>query len=121
MRDCPKCQHRHVDGPECPDCGYRDSGYKGQAVPADHGCAHVDRGQRCTGVGSLSQSTKGGGPWYCATHFPLFATRGSATPMPTHVASTFARVRASFETETVAEREAIRGESLYRAETEAET
>ena len=68
---------------KCPDCGDPlpakatscSCGWKAPqerkryADPLAHVCAWTTGGQRCQNPGSLSEGTKGDGPWYCAPHF----------------------------------------------------
>ncbi len=82
MRDCPKCS-KPVDGLSCAFCGWVDPTSPAVAVPAiapiheraHLRCSDVFKGQRCAELGSLSEGTKGEGPWWCAKHFPPFAGR----------------------------------------------
>jgi len=75
-----------VDGEFCPHC---DTGKpKTKALPRDPNwwrCCDVDpiNGARCDKPGSLSDSTTGGGPWYCRQHYPGFRKLPkSAAPPP---------------------------------------
>lgn len=72
MRDCPECGFA-VDGLVCPRCGAGNTTFL---------CCNVERGQQCAKLGTLSSSTTGGGPWYCADHFPPFKGRGSKREAP---------------------------------------
>jgi hypothetical protein len=88
MRDCPKCG-AFVDGLRCKSCGYAEPGAKA-SDPDRYRCEHVDRGQRCAGVGSISPSIHGTGPWFCAQHMPGLGERSSESAP----AGTFEALRA---------------------------
>ncbi len=87
----------------CPLCGWDRPEKRGNAVdPHWWQCANVREGQRCANPGSLSRSTRGGGPWYCRQHFfpqdiPRGAPRPNILPLP-------------LDAEAALERAAIRGE-----------
>lgn len=69
MRDCPQCG-TPVDGPICGNCGSREKGGRagsGHDRNANR-CAWNANGERCRYPGTLSHSTLGQGPWYCAGH-----------------------------------------------------
>jgi hypothetical protein len=70
MRDCPQC-NSHVDGSQCPRCGYADPGAEnqGSADPMHFRCENTAFGERCANLGTISHSTVGGGPWLCSRHF----------------------------------------------------
>jgi len=77
MLDCPNCGESTYDGASCSACRFV---VRGKKLPAPHdpshlGCWFGERGQRCAELGTLSQGTKGEGPWYCTQHFPPFAGR----------------------------------------------
>lgn len=83
MRDCPKCG-KVVDGLECGFCGYSEERRDGKD-PLHLRCENVYQGQRCAELGTLSENLRGGGPWFCYKHFPLFAGRhycGKPQPPP---------------------------------------
>lgn len=54
---------------ECKSCGQV---FGRHAPDDDHGndtqCAWTDHGSRCSHEGTISDSTVGGGPWYCRRH-----------------------------------------------------
>lgn len=67
---CPHCSQPLEDDGSCPGCAY---GHKRQqAKPPSQQprlCAFNDHGEPCHQPGHLSQTTHGGGPWYCRNHF----------------------------------------------------
>lgn len=85
----PACSNElHAAALSCPACGWDTP--KGAKQLADHDplwhrCSDSDRsGARCSKPGTLSESTRGGGPWFCHQHFPLFHNRyhPRTTPPP---------------------------------------
>ena len=48
-----------------------------------HQCCNEVRGQRCAKPGTISPTTKGTGPWFCADHYLAYkAASDSAVPPP---------------------------------------
>jgi hypothetical protein len=114
MRDCPQCSNP-VDGLVCAKCGWRDPAAKATSDPSALLCEHVDRGQRCAHVGTVSPSTVGGGPWYCLAHAPhlggSFAVRAPTSPHASHVFALAKRYAPKqLDVEQLAERLAIQAE-----------
>lgn len=71
---CPKCKTINQQGAtECDSCGviFADiRGGRGHKQPEIiRPCPWNDHGDICGLIGSLSDSTNGSGPWYCAKHF----------------------------------------------------
>ena len=117
MRDCPKCGDPIADRQDaCSGCGWTKPGRKAAAAafdPLHFLCSHEDRGERCAKPGTLSSSTLGGGPWFCAEHFPPF--KAAAAPRYHQAPAGFFRsVRTLLprkpDLEADAEREAIQAE-----------
>ena len=80
MRSCPRCsQPIGEEARSCEGCGWKDrrSGQADRFDPFRFVCSHEDRGQRCANVATMSQSTLGGGPWFCHEHFPPFRSIGA--------------------------------------------
>jgi hypothetical protein len=65
---CPKCSDiLPIDARACA-CGWRKDGPRGKdEVNLD--CTFNDHGHICGLRGSMSDSTVGGGPWYCSRHY----------------------------------------------------
>lgn len=87
MIDCPQCQAA-VDGAVCPVCKYRDPAAGPDPAQAtsrvskvDRLCVHVERGQRCAKLGTITPNIHGPadgkgphpGPWFCSDHMPGLA------------------------------------------------
>jgi hypothetical protein len=68
----------------CPACGWDKPGRENPIDPQWWRCSDTDQaGNRCAKPGSLSESTRGGGPWFCHQHYPPFRSRGYVrTPPP---------------------------------------
>ena len=100
MKDCKQCGAR-VDGLDCPKCGYTENlKTKSDQDPTWWQCSNVVDGQRCSKPGSMSHSTRGGGPWFCRQHFfPQDATYVTRASGPRKL-----------DAEAVAERLAIQSE-----------
>lgn len=65
---CPKCKDvLAIDARACA-CGWRKDGRKAD-TEIDRTCPWNDHGSVCGVAGSLSDSTNGAGPWYCAPHY----------------------------------------------------
>lgn len=65
-RDCPRCGEPVRDS-SCQFCGW---GTPSKDSPAsDFRCEWRSGGDRCNYAGSMSDGTKGGGPWYCSDHY----------------------------------------------------
>ena len=89
---CPKCGFINQHGAtECDDCGVQFVDIRAGRGAArqdkiDRTCPWNDHGNICGLVGSLSDTTNGQGPWYCAKHFwrlkgwPAKAGAGAPTP-----------------------------------------
>jgi hypothetical protein len=79
-RECPECSRfLPASAKSCPSCGYQIEAEKSVKVDADHGrCEWRAGGVRCHYAGSMSDSTVGGGPWYCGAH--MMAARHSEHP-----------------------------------------
>lgn len=116
MKNCPHCDIP-VDGLRCPQCGHAEAGAS-TADPDRYRCVDVDRGLRCTRLGTVSLSTLGGGPFYCTDHIPGLARARNGGTAPD---GTFAHLRAltkritpvpkPLDLEAVAERLAIQQEA----------
>lgn len=72
---CPKCGDEHPVSATYCGCGHKWGGssrdYAASSGPVDpmYGCCDwTSDGQRCHYPGTHSDSTQGGGPWYCAGH-----------------------------------------------------
>jgi hypothetical protein len=110
-RECPTC-HLPVEGNSCAACGWAEGAARPKVLldPNRHRCADEFRGERCARSGSMSESTLGGGPWYCAEHFPAFrqwrTAKRAAPPQGFRM-----RTAASLA-ESYAERTAMRSEDL---------
>ena len=70
---CPDCSGTiPYKADECPGCGFVVNRTKGKQTrdrdPDTFRCAWISNGARCHYAGSISASTVGGGPWYCAGH-----------------------------------------------------
>ena len=73
-KECPKCETEHRLHIKKCGCGYV-FGSKQQATPDRdpmHGCCAYSTGtSRCHYPGTFSDSTSGGGEFYCAAHYHL--------------------------------------------------
>lgn len=83
MRDCPKCS-AVVDGDSCAICGWSPASRAGGKSSAPHDpnrfrCEWTTNGQRCRYPATSSESTLGGGPWYCRGHFRCAQTGDGRT------------------------------------------
>jgi len=73
---CPKCGARNATGSkECDGCGVIFKDIRNDQPAIDLNCPFNDHGRVCGKRGSLSDSTLGGGPWYCPEHFWLLKGR----------------------------------------------
>lgn len=114
--ECPECREPwRVGAKLCRTCGYRVPGAPEQAAPDRWRCADVERGMRCGKAGTLSPSTSGGGPWYCADHFPAFRAMRSAKVDRAYGAQRIGEIAAKFmrpvvDAEAELERAAIQAE-----------
>lgn len=119
MKRCPtpNCGTALADNATiCNDCGWEAPKQpRANALPDPFHliCSHVSQGQRCAEAGTLSENTRGAGPWYCHKHFPPFAGRYSGKPTPPPqgfeaLKSVLRRVE--IDPEDAAERQAIREE-----------
>ena len=71
MKACPDCGAEHRLSIRRCGCGYTWETQKQNSQQMDpmHGCCEwTHLGKRCHYAGSWSDSTKGGGPWYCLEH-----------------------------------------------------
>lgn len=67
---CPECSEI-LEGERisCAHCGWSRRKEKRFGTKAHDGrCDYRANGERCAFAGSISDSTKGGGPWYCRFH-----------------------------------------------------
>jgi hypothetical protein len=120
MLDCPKCGIAAYDGTSCGACRFSpDSKISGKPPPDPMHliCEHVAQGQRCAELGTFSQGTYGGGPWYCYRHFPLFSGRYEGKP-PTEPPQGFKALKDCLrlvpkDPEALAERAAIETENRF--------
>lgn len=65
-RDCPRCGEG-LSSSTCQSCGWGTASK--DAPVADFRCEWHSGGERCHYAGSMSESTVGGGPWYCGEHY----------------------------------------------------
>lgn len=57
---------------ECKSCGQVFGRYvPEESTGSDTQCSWTDHGSRCSHDGTISESTVGGGPWYCRRHNAL--------------------------------------------------
>lgn len=66
---CPRCSQPLEDDGTCPGCTYGHKRNQSRSQTINPECPWNDHGIRCGKIGSLSDSTNGAGPWYCATHY----------------------------------------------------
>lgn len=68
---CPECGDKLPSGAERCSCGWvAPQRTRRQLRDAEHWrCSWVADGERCHYPGSISPSTRGEGPWFCAAHF----------------------------------------------------
>jgi len=69
MKRCPKCRELLLPGSKkCGDCGWQEKKQEPVYVD-DHKCEWRSGGVQCPAMGTLSDSIKGGGPWYFRWHY----------------------------------------------------
>ncbi len=71
MKKCPKCRTLNpITATECDGCGVIFAHIRNNSSPSlNRDCPFNDHGQVCGKIGSMSDGTKGSGPWYCSDHF----------------------------------------------------
>lgn len=115
-RACPECGSG-LRNPKACACGWTaaptSTGSGGKSSDPDWWrCADTLLGQRCGLAGTMSHSTQGGGPWYCAQHFRKEAPgKVDRTPGNVHAMREIARKYRQPDADEIAEREAIQGEA----------
>lgn len=116
--ECPECQAPVSYGATvCRSCGYRDPTVKAPASADRWRCVDVDRGLRCAKMGTLSLSTNGSGPWYCADHFPWLRSSAPSRQDRAYGAQRLGELTwrfkpAPMDDEAAAERAAIMAEAV---------
>jgi len=69
---CPKCKFVNLHGAkECDSCGVVFADIRSDRPTVNLNCPFNDHGHICGQPGSLSESTIGGGPWYCSKHWGI--------------------------------------------------
>ncbi len=66
---CNSCGNPLEDDGSCKMCPAGNKRRRAPADKIDRVCPFNDHGNVCGLVGSMSDSTNGGGPWYCSRHF----------------------------------------------------
>lgn len=108
---CPKCKQLNLHGAnECVSCGVVFAHIRGgrgtQAQEIERTCPWNDHGHICGLVGSLSDATNGGGPWYCATHYwklKGWPVKKSDKPAPAYRETWYAERGLSYESAGLAD------------------
>lgn len=117
-RHCPQCASTLKPDGSC-ECGYGAKPKSQGHDPDWWRCTDTDQaGARCSKPGSLSMSTRGGGPYFCSGHFPPFrGGKHGVGPTPGLFANLRSLTRQAppitkpIDFEAEIERQAIQGEA----------